>query len=86
MRIPALKKETEMTKGAMGNLINRYRAVLWKCRVKNAMGRMVLTGALLTAPLFAEGLPPVAGGTGTAWAGTFSIDGRAQDFAGTGAP
>ena len=73
-----------MTQGAMGNLINRYRAVLWKCRVKNAMGRMVLTGALLTAPLFAEGLPPVAGGTGTAWADTFSLDGRTQDFVGTG--
>ena len=53
MRIPALKKETEMTKGAMGNLINRYQAVLWKCRVKNAMSRMVLAGALLAAPLFA---------------------------------
>ena len=73
-----------MTQGAMGNLINRYRTVLWKCRVKNAMGRMVLTGALLTAPLFAEGLPPVAGGTGTAWADTFSLDGRTQDFVGTG--
>ena len=84
MRIPALKKETEMTKGAMGNLINRYRAVLWKCRVKNAMGRMVLTGALLTAPLFAEGLSSITGGTGTAWADTFSLDGRTQDFVGTG--
>ena len=86
MRIPALKKETEMTKGAMGNLINRYRAILWKCHVKNAMSRMVLAGALLAAPLFAEGLPSIVGGTETAWAGKYSLDGLAQDFAGTGSP
>lgn len=75
-----------MTKGAMGNLINRYRAILWKCHVKNAMSRMVLAGALLAAPLFAEGLPSIVGGTETAWAGKYSLDGLAQDFAGTGSP
>ena len=73
-----------MTQGAMGNLINRYRAVLRKCRVKNAVGRMVLTGALLAAPLFAEGLSSVTGGPGMAWAGTYSLDNQAQDFAHTG--
>ena len=64
----------------MGNLINRYRAVLRKCRVKNAVSRMVLAGALLAAPLFAEGLSSVTGGTGTAWAGKYSIDNLANDF------
>ena len=73
-----------MTKRAIGNLINRYRAVLWKCHVKNAMSQMVLAGALLAAPLFAEGLPSIVGGTETAWAGKYSLDGLAQDFAGTG--
>ena len=68
----------------MGNLINRYRAVLRKCRVKNAVSRMVLAGALLAAPLFAEGLSPVTGGTGTAWAGKYSIDNLANDFANNG--
>ena len=75
-----------MTKRAIGNLINRYRAVLWKCHVKNAMSQMVLAGALLAAPLFAEGLPSIVGGTETAWAGKYSLDGLAQDFAGTGSP
>ena len=73
-----------MTQGAMGNLINRYRAVLRKCRVKNAVSRMVLAGALLAAPLFAEGLSSVTGGTGTAWAGKYSIDNLANDFANNG--
>ena len=68
----------------MGTLINRYRAVLRKCRVKNAMNRIVLAGALLAAPLFAEGLSSVTGGTGMAWAGTYSLDNQAQDFAHTG--
>ena len=75
-----------MTQGAMGNLINRYRAVLRKCRVKNAMNRIVLAGALLAAPLFAEGLSSITGGTGTVWATTYSLDNQANDFAHTGAP
>ena len=70
----------------MENLINRYRAVLRKCRVKNAMNRIVLAGALLAAPLFAEGLSSVTGGTGTVWAATYSLDNQANDFAHTGAP
>lgn len=70
----------------MGNLINRYRAVLRKCRVKNAMNRIVLAGALLAAPLFAEGLPSIVGGTETAWAGKYSLDGLAQDFVHNGYP
>ena len=78
------RKETKMTQGAMGNLINRYRAVLRKCRVKNAVSRMVLAGTLLAVPLFAEGLSSVTGGTGTAWAGKYSIDNLANDFANNG--
>ena len=73
-----------MTKGAMGNLINRYQAVLWKCRVKNAMSRMVLAGALLAAPLFAEGLSSIIGEAGTARAEKFSLDNLANDFESNG--
>lgn len=45
---------------------------------------MVLAGALLAAPLFAEGLSSVTGGTVTAWAGKYSIDNLANDFANNG--
>ena len=45
---------------------------------------MVLAGALLAAPLFAEGLSSVTGGTGTAWAGKYSIDNLENDFANNG--
>ena len=48
------------------------------------MNRIVLAGALLAAPLFAEGLSSVTGGTGTAWAGKYSIDNLANDFANNG--
>ena len=52
--------------------------------MKNAVSRMVLAGALLAAPLFAEGLSSVTGGTGTAWAGKYSIDNLENDFANNG--
>lgn len=45
---------------------------------------MVLAGTLLAVPLFAEGLSSVTGGTGTAWAGKYSIDNLANDFANNG--
>ena len=35
-----------LTKGAIGNLVNKYRAVLKKCRLLNLFGSLALTGAL----------------------------------------
>ena len=35
-----------LTKGAIGNLVNKYRAVLKKCRLLNLFGTLALTGAL----------------------------------------
>ena len=36
----------QLTKGAIGNLINRYRAVLKKCHLLNAFGSLALAGML----------------------------------------
>ena len=33
-----------MSRNALGNLINRYRAVLKKCRMLNMLGTLVLVG------------------------------------------
>ena len=35
-----------LTKGAIGNLVNKYRAVLKKCRLLNIFGSLALAGAL----------------------------------------
>lgn len=44
-----------MTKGAIGNLINRYRSVLNKCRLNNMLAKMFIAGTVvLAAPLVAE--------------------------------
>ena len=52
-----------LTKGAIGNLINRYRAVLKKCNLINAFGSLAVASML------------VLGGAGVAGADTFSISG-----------
>ena len=36
-----------MTKGAMGNLANRYRAVLKKCRLINTFGSLAVAAMLV---------------------------------------
>lgn len=36
-----------MTKGAMGNLVNRYRAVLKKCHLLNVFGSLAIAGMLV---------------------------------------
>ena len=38
-----------LTKGAIGNLVNKYRSVLKKCRLLNLFGTLALTGALTVA-------------------------------------
>ena len=35
-----------LTKGAIGNLVNKYRAVLKKCGLLNIFGSLALAGAL----------------------------------------
>lgn len=38
-----------MSKGAVGNLINRYRAVLKKCHMLNVFGSLAVAGMLVMA-------------------------------------
>ena len=53
-----------MTKGAIGNLINRYRSVLNKCRLNNMLAKMFVAGTvMLAAPLMVESLTSVSGDT-----------------------
>ena len=51
-----------MSKGAVGNLINRYRAVLKKCHMLNVFGSLAVAGML------------VMGGAGVAGAQTIVND------------
>lgn len=37
----------QLTKGAIGNLINRYRAVLKKCHLLNVFGSLAVAGMLV---------------------------------------
>ena len=48
-----------LTKGAIGNLINKYRAVLKKCRLLNLFGTLALTGALTVGAAGMAGAAPV---------------------------
>ena len=36
-----------LSKNAIGNLINKYRAVLSKCRLLNTLGSLAVAGALV---------------------------------------
>lgn len=37
----------QLTKGAIGNLINRYKAVLKKCHLMNTFGSLAVAGMLI---------------------------------------
>ena len=50
----------QLTKGAIGNLINRYKAVLKKCHLMNTFGSLAVAGML------------VMGGAGVAGANTIA--------------
>lgn len=39
----------QLTKGAIGNLINRYKAVLKKCHLMNTFGSLAVAGMLVMA-------------------------------------
>ena len=47
-----------LTKGAIGNLVNKYRAVLKKCRLLNLFGSLALTGALTVGAAGMAGAAP----------------------------
>ena len=47
-----------LTKGAIGNLVNKYRAVLKKCRLLNIFGTLALTGALTVGAAGMAGAAP----------------------------
>ena len=36
-----------LSRGAIGNLVNRYRAVLRKCRMMNVFGSLAVAGMLV---------------------------------------
>ena len=57
-----------LTKGAIGNLINRYKAVLKKCNLINTFGSLAVASML------------VMGGAGVAGAETWgSMNGKQMD-------
>ncbi|MBS6830967.1 MAG: hypothetical protein KH208_14105, partial [Desulfovibrio sp.] len=72
-----------LTKGAIGNLVNKYRAVLKKCRLLNLFGSLALTGALTVGAAGMAGAAPTWGPdqdvtiTGTE---TLSNGGQAQSL------
>lgn len=59
-----------LTKGAIGNLINRYRAVLKKCHLMNVFGSIALTGMLVGGMV-----SPVCGASisDSVWSGAATI-------------
>ena len=72
-----------LTKGAIGNLVNKYRSVLKKCRLLNLFGSLALTGALTVGAAGMAGAAPTWGPdqdvtiTGTE---TLSNGGQAQSL------
>lgn len=44
----------QLTKGAIGNLINRYRAVLKKCHLLNVFGSLAVAGMLVMGGLMQQ--------------------------------
>lgn len=61
----------QLTKGAIGNLINRYKAVLKKCHLMNTFGSLAVAGML------------VMGGAGMATAaGDMPLGGGSQEWSG----
>lgn len=52
----------QLTKGAIGNLINRYKAVLKKCHLLNVFGSLAVAGMLVMGGAAAAGAVPVTTG------------------------
>ena len=54
----------QLTKGAIGNLINRYKAVLKKCHLLNVFGSLAVAGMLVMGGAAAAGAVTVTTGQG----------------------
>lgn len=54
----------QLTKGAIGNLINRYKAVLKKCHLMNTFGSLAVAGMLVMGGAAAAGAVTVTMGQG----------------------
>ena len=54
----------QLTKGAIGNLINRYKAVLKKCHLMNTFGSLAVAGMLVMGGAAAAGAVTVTTGQG----------------------
>lgn len=72
----------QLTKGAIGNLINRYKAVLKKCHLLNVFGSLAVAGMLVMGGAAAAGAaaPDVALGAG----GSHNNDGEVNHLMGGG--
>ena len=66
----------QLTKGAIGNLINRYKAVLKKCHLMNTFGSLAVAGMLVMGGAAAAGAaaPDVALGAGGSYDKTNEVN------------
>ena len=66
----------QLTKGAIGNLINRYKAVLKKCHLMNTFGSLAVAGMLVMGGAAAAGAaaPDVALGAGGSYDKTDAVN------------
>lgn len=66
----------QLTKGAIGNLINRYKAVLKKCHLMNTFGSLAVAGMLIMGGAAAAGAaaPDVALGAGGSYDKTDAVN------------
>lgn len=67
----------QLTKGAIGNLINRYKAVLKKCHLMNTFGSLAVAGMLVMGGAAAAGAaaaPDVALGAGGSYDKTDKVN------------
>ena len=83
-----------LTKGAIGNLINRYRAVLKKCNLMNVFGSLAVAGMLVmggAGMAIADERPiinnntvvngqSVSGQTSTSWGGVYYVSNSATTY------
>ena len=64
----------QLTKGAIGNLINRYKAVLKKCHLMNTFGSLAVAGMLVMGGAAAAGAADVALGAGGPYTATDEVN------------
>lgn len=64
----------QLTKGAIGNLINRYKAVLKKCHLLNVFGSLAVAGMLVMGGAAAAGAADVALGAGGPYTATDEVN------------